>query len=1041
KYSTEGVFTSSAIFKPADRDHAAGYAVALDDSGNIYVGGTAANGSVGALEMDRALWKYTPAFTQEFEKVYLSSGAVRDEETIYSVAASSLGVFTAGSRYEQPGIAGYDWWVAKVDPADGSELWISSYNSKSSGRDEAKGLLLRNGALYASGYEQTDYNGVNIGLVKYNTETGARAWMKIYDGLWNWDNAKGGSLMAGEGDDFYVAGTFKMWGFEGGKPGIAKIYEPVTGLFAQNGYKPGSVGISWIADTRLDIGTTFYIQYSTANADFTLSAETAQVSFVTDVNVFNGMFVNRLVGRLEAGRTPLTADNMYSPAYYFKLGYMLNGALQTVAGSTRAVANTPGTWWRTDRYPAGTLDVAALLHGERGPVARDSSGNIFTAGTFAPWGESSYTAAVRKVGPGGVTHWVKFFADEYATSKPQINGLAAGTDGSVYAVGRHGAGASYGYAPGGDIASSTAQDILLLKYAPDGRLQWVRSFDYARGDDNGYAVALGGSNIYIAGEVSDGIGTTKAFIAKLDLNGALVSSATYGASGRETEFYALAYDSADELLFAAGQKFTTTPDMLVKAYNTSLESALETTINYGSDDAAYSITVDTDTPAVYVAGAAGNEGQRDGYLARLSTACAVVWERTYNSASLNEDEAGGVTLDGIGGIYLSGTEYRYDVNQGKNLFIRKYNSDGDLIWNQTFTSAGNNEDSGDGIAADRDGNVYAAADVTPQGWIEGSVYTGTGLNGSGYFKYRQFNVVTVNPRLTVVVTGSSGALAGVPVNFLGFNQTGGLDPNAVTSTVTNSGGACYANLPMGRNYFIAVSSHNMTPTIKDQISDPYGSFFVTLNADTTKQYRLSQRADQVNDPVHVFNINITSGLVAGEYVMGEIYINRTSEKVGYSIVRATSTSAQMQIYNVPPADYGTYGVALSVPARNKFQQVYMEDNFPALDTYSVDMADAMTGTFDVGGSTTPPSFMGMVSDIFGSPLEGARVIVDRVVCTGTPPNSFCQEIFRKDNLTDVAGKFAFYGLPTGAEMHVNVRKTGYESQGKPPFTLPTPVTG
>lgn len=1048
----DGALISSTTYKPASKDHAAAYSLTLDPLGNIYLGGTVGTGSVESMEQDRALWKFTTALgpTPAVEKIYLSSGAdTVDTETVYAVTVSSIGVFAAGSSYDHSTgtSGGYNWWLARLDPATLDETWVRSYNSKTDGHDEARGLLYMDGALYAAGFEQTSYNGVNIAVTKYDAVTGTRGWAKIMDGLWNWDNAMATSILPGVNGGFYVNGKFQMWGdgFEGGKPGYARIYEPVTGLLANTGWKPCSVNLSWIADAQLDIGTTFYIQYSTVSAGFSLSTSAAQVSFVTDVNVFSGMFVNRLVAGLEAGRSPATADNMDSPAYYFKLGYMLGGALQTVEGSTRAVANTPGTWWRTDRYPTGSLDMVSLLHGERHPVARDSSGSVYTAGTFAPWGGNSNTAAVRKVNSAGLTQWVKFYADEYASSQPQINGLATDASNNVYAVGRHGYGAvSGGYTPGGsEITSDTAQDILLLKYAPNGSLQWARSYDYARGDDNGYAVTVGGSNIYIAGTVADGSGS-KAFIAKLDMNGALVSSATYGPAGRETLFLGLAYDAADGAIFTVGRKFAADYDMVVKAYDTNLAEAAEAVVpDYGYDDTAFAVRVDTisETRAVYVAGAAGDEDSWDAYLAKLSTSCAIAWEKTYNSANENRDEAGGVALDGLGGIYLAGTEYRYDINQGKNLFFRKYNPDGDLIWAQTFNSAGSNDDEGDGITADRDGYVYAAVDTTPQGWTEGTAYYGSGVNGAGYFKYRQFNLVTVNPRLTVVVNGSSGALAGVPVNFLGFNQTGGIDPNAITSTVTNSGGVCYANLPLGRNYFIAVSSHNMVPTIKDQLSDPMGSFFVTLNADTTKQYSLYQRADQVNDPVHVLTINITGGLTAGDYVMGEIYINRTAEKVGYSIIRATAAAGQMRIYNVPPAEYGTYGIALNIPAKNKFQQVYMEDSFPALAVYNVDMTGAMTGTFDVGGSTTPPLLTGMVSDSYGSPLENARVIVDRSVCTGTPPNSFCQEVFRTDNLTDVTGKFAFYSLPYDAELHINVRKAGYESQGKAPFTIPAPAPG
>ncbi|MDP2866783.1 MAG: carboxypeptidase-like regulatory domain-containing protein, partial [Elusimicrobiota bacterium] len=422
----------------------------------------------------------------------------------------------------------------------------------------------------------------------------------------------------------------------------------------------------------------------------------------------------------------------------------------------------------------------------------------------------------------------------------------------------------------------------------------------------------------------------------------------------------------------------------------------------------------------------------------------------YNSANMNMDEGRGVALDGLGGVYVSGIEYRYDLNQGKNIFIRKYNTAGDLLWSQALNSAGNNEDTAGGIAADTAGNVFVAADAAQMGAaaVPGTYnpgVTANAINGAGFFKHTQFNMITSNPRLTVRVNRvPNEGLAEVAVAVMSFSQTGGMDPNGITLGVTDSSGAVTMTLPSNRAYFVAISSHNMVPTISEQISDPNGNFFVELNADTTRQYYISYRAAAA-DPVSRMTVHL-DGLLDKEYVMGEAFINSTGEKVAYSVIKATGTKSTMEIYNLGAAANGVYGMAVNIPARNKALQLFMSGAFPAVNYYKADMNAAMsmaTG-FEVGGSTNPPSLTGMITDSNYSPLEGARVRLEKIICTGTPMNPVCTSSFNKESLTDVSGRYSFYEVPftssidPGDQYNLNVGKAGYGSMGNR-FPLPSPV--
>ena len=455
------------------------------------------------------------------------------------------------------------------------------------------------------------------------------------------------------------------------------------------------------------------------------------------------------------------------------------------------------------------------------------------------------------------------------------------------------------------------------------------------------------------------------------------------------------------------------------------------------------MAVDSVNARVYAAGAADYNGSLDMFLVKYSTAVEFDWERLYNSANQNDETAYGLALDPLGGVYVSGSEYRYDLNQGENVFLRKYNNTGDLIWANTLNTANGNDDRAGGVSVDRLGIVFSAINVSQPAVSYGGT---TMIDGAGFYKYPQLNLNVTNPRLTVRVNrGPAGSpLSGIAVAAMGFSQTGGIDPNGISMGVTDSSGSVTMSVPGGKSYFVAISSHNMVPSVKDQLSDPGGNFFVTLNADTTKQYYISPRSTTTAGVVYKMRLNL-SGLNTGDYVLGEVFISQTGERVGYAVLKATASAGTMEIYNLPAADAGVYGMAVSLPSRNKVLQVFMDSAFPGVSAYDADMASAsqLTGSFDVSGSTMPPTLTGLVTDKNQSPLEGARIRLERITCTGTPPTQTCSPAFSKETLTDAGGRYSFYNVPYVAcgsplnmdgscptgnnNYNVNVGKSGYES--------------
>lgn len=79
------------------------------------------------------------------------------------------------------------------------------------------------------------------------------------------------------------------------------------------------------------------------------------------------------------------------------------------------------------------------------------------------------------------------------------------------------------------------------------------------------------------------------------------------------------------------------------------------------------------------------------------------WNRTWGGTNI--DEGNGVAVDKNGNIYIVGDTSSFGVGYG-NAFLAKYAMNGTQLWNQTW--GGTDDDEGNGVAVDGSGNVFIA---------------------------------------------------------------------------------------------------------------------------------------------------------------------------------------------------------------------------------------------------------------------------------------------------------------------------------------------
>ncbi|HEU4444424.1 MAG TPA: SBBP repeat-containing protein [Nitrososphaeraceae archaeon] len=309
-------------------------------------------------------------------------------------------------------------------------------------------------------------------------------------------------------------------------------------------------------------------------------------------------------------------------------------------------------------------------------VSADSSGGVYVVGDTdgslpdQP-NEGSLDAFIRKYDSDGDEIWTR----QFGTSL-QDNAVAVSADssGGVYVV-----GITFGVFEGETSASEDPDifDIFIRKYDSDGDEIWTRQFGTSD-DSIAEDVFADSSGVYVVGSVDDALpdqtseGLVDAFIRKYDSDGDEIWTRQFGTSGR---------------------------------------------------DAAEGVSADSS--GVYVVGFTEQEdaeGVDDAFIRKYDSDGDEIWIRQFGT-SFN-DNANAVSADSSG-IYVAGVtdgSFPDETSEGDfDIFVRKYNSDGDEIWTQQFGSS--EFDITNGVSVDTSG-VYVAGETF--GTLPGETSLGDG---------------------------------------------------------------------------------------------------------------------------------------------------------------------------------------------------------------------------------------------------------------------------------------------------------------------------
>lgn len=735
----------------------------VDNSGNVYVVGS----TIGVLpsqvamgDIDAYVSKYNSngdlVWTRQFGTAMgdlANSVAVTGEGTVYAVG------ITGGTFPDQTNFGQHDSFLRKYDSA-GNELWTRQFGTDN--QDEPLRVNLDSaGNIYIVGRTASD-----AFITKYDS-SGNLLWTRQFgtpDGTVAWD-----VLAKNEIDRVYVAGyTYgafpgqtnlgyadaflraydtagnELWTRQFGTAHLDVAMGLALGTDGKI-YVVGQLNGSFIA--KFDVnGDKLWFRpfwgYSTRVAidsagNLLMTGSTryggipgqigvgGQDAFVTKCDAEANEIMSWQFG---TGGTDSADDLAIGPNGTIYIAGSVNGGLlgQTHLGGTdpfvMALSTIPQA---VQSLPAGVnwaVQLGTNSDEEVNAVGMDGAGNVYVAGRI--YGEfpgyqnsilgGGWDAFVSKWSGDGKRRWTLQLGTGMGTN---IRDIAVDQAGNQYVAGTTG-----GALPG--QTNSGAPDAFLRKYDTNGNELWTRQFGSAAHDE-AVSVKLDNTNNIFVVWYPSGIGGGRPSIHKYDNNGNLLWTRLLADN---TEPAGFAIDAVGNFYLAGitdsalpGETFAGgLSDAYLRKYDSSGNESWTRQFGTSNEDHALAVEVDNKFN-VYVAGRTMGslpgktfEGPPfDAFIRKYDNAGNELWTDEFGAVGDGFDEIRGISIDGIGNVYVAGAS-------GPDALVRKYNSNGDVLWSRQL---------GGGFFAD-----YARdATLTSDGKLLAAGFTYGSFLGQNYF--------------------------------------------------------------------------------------------------------------------------------------------------------------------------------------------------------------------------------------------------------------------------------------------------------------------
>lgn len=353
--------------------------------------------------------------------------------------------------------------------------------------------------------------------------------------------------------------------------------------------------------------------------------------------------------------------------------------------------------------------------------------------------------------------WVQRY-DGPANSDDQPRAIAVDASGNVAVT--------------GTSFNGTNWDCYTAKYAAgNGALVWEHRYNgLGNGHDYGYAVAVDTSgNVVVTGSSYSSSSTVEYYTVKYAAaDGAVLWEKHYNSPSGYAAAIALALDSSGNVA-VTGSSFAVGGNMnYYTAKYAAADSALLWEHRYNSpvDRNAYAKAVAIDSSGnVIVTGRSQFVAGRGQFYYTAKYAAAdgrLLWEKRYNGPGNGNDKPGGVAVDSVGNVVVTGSAYDgLPPNNGYSSYMAKYAAaNGALLWKKSdsaFTASTETERMP--VVVDASGNVVVTGMVT--GMSNGDYYTAkyAAADGALLWEKRCNGPANGDDRVSSLALGPNGMVA------------------------------------------------------------------------------------------------------------------------------------------------------------------------------------------------------------------------------------------------------------------------------------------
>ncbi|MBX7108657.1 MAG: SBBP repeat-containing protein [Chitinophagales bacterium] len=578
-----------------------------------------------------------------------------------------------------------DFLVQKSD-ADGNIIWRTMTGAAGNGPDEVTAIWVDGSQnVYVTGFGKSQDAGNDFLTIKYDPN-GVLTWSAVY----NYD----------------VANAYDQ------PNSIALDQEGNVIVTGQSDSDPGPLTKDdYLTIKYSSTGSQVWIQRYNGLGDGTDRA----VKVVTDNNnniyvtgrSYNGSFDDYVTIKYNAAGTQqwlkygdrnftdrATAMAIDANANIYVTGWSSNGSNDDFY--TIKYNSSGATQW--SKVVDGVDQDRALA------IAVDGSGNVYVSGSSdgdnGPFVNLNYRTV--KYNANGVLQWNVVY--DGTAGNDDIPSAIAVAGNEVFVTGTS------------DINATPAisNDLVTIKYASGGTVQWTKSYAGTGGfDDVSYALlANAGGNTFVAGYEEDNQQQRNALLIKYDNSGTQLFSSNFNGTGDNSDNIRDLKTDVSGNLYLAGYAVQRgqNRDFFILKLTATGDTAWTRYINGSSpdsEDEGQSITIDG-TDHLIAAGFTKNSGSSGDFTAvKLDAAGDSTWLRYFDSPTHENDKAYDMQRDATGNIYITGrTDSDAGLNSNDDATTIKYDTDGNLLWSQSYNGTGNGPDRGSFVRVAASGNIY-----------------------------------------------------------------------------------------------------------------------------------------------------------------------------------------------------------------------------------------------------------------------------------------------------------------------------------------------